>query len=76
PGGRGGGGGGPTAPAVYNAANEIAVAAFLEGRITFGAIVEIIERVLQSHDPAPATTVEDVRAADQWARARAHEVFA
>ena len=67
---------GGTAPAAYNAANEVAVAAFLEGRITFGAIAEIIERVLQSHDPAPATTVEDVRAADHWARARAHEVFA
>ena len=67
---------GGTTPAAYNAANEIAVAAFLEGRITFGAIAEIIERVLQSHDPAPATTLEDVRAADHRARAFAHEVIA
>lgn len=67
---------GGTAPAVYNAANEVAVAAFLEGGIAFGTIVEIIDRVLQDHVAVPVTTVEDVRTADRWARARAHEVFA
>ena len=40
---------GGTAPAVFNAANEVAVAAFLDGAIPFGRISEIIERVLDGH---------------------------
>jgi 1-deoxy-D-xylulose-5-phosphate reductoisomerase len=63
-----------TAPAVFNAANEVAVAAFLQGAIPFGRISEIIERVLEAHTPVPATAVEVVRDADQWARARASEL--
>ena len=63
-----------TAPAVFNAANEVAVAAFLEGAIPFGRISEIIERVLEAHTPGPATAVEAVRAADHWARVRASEL--
>jgi 1-deoxy-D-xylulose-5-phosphate reductoisomerase len=63
---------GGTAPAVFNAANEEAVAAFLEGAIPFGRISEIIETVLDAHAPAPATAVEVVREADRWARERAH----
>jgi 1-deoxy-D-xylulose-5-phosphate reductoisomerase len=59
---------GGTAPAVFNAANEVAVAAFLEGAIPFGRISEAIERTLEAHVPVPATSVEAVRAADQWAR--------
>jgi 1-deoxy-D-xylulose-5-phosphate reductoisomerase len=62
-----------TAPAVYNAANEVAVAAFLDGAISFGRIGEIIARVLESHSPGPATSVDVVREADRWARARARE---
>ena len=46
---------GGTAPAVFNAANEVAVAAFLDGAVTFGRISEIIERVLDAHTPAPAS---------------------
>ncbi|HWB41381.1 MAG TPA: 1-deoxy-D-xylulose-5-phosphate reductoisomerase [Gemmatimonadales bacterium] len=65
---------GGTAPAVFNAANEVAVAAFLEGAIPFGRISEIIERVLETHAPAPATAVEAVRDADRWSRARASEL--
>ncbi len=65
---------GGTAPAVYNAANEVAVAAFLDGAVTFGRISEIIERVLDAHTPAPAVAVESVRDADRWARARAREL--
>jgi len=61
---------GGTAPAVYNAANEIAVRAFLEERIAFHAIGEIIEQVLDSHDTSPATDLETVLAADRWARER------
>jgi 1-deoxy-D-xylulose-5-phosphate reductoisomerase len=63
-----------TAPAVFNAANEVAVAAFLDGAVPFGRISEIIERVLEAHTPAPATAVEAVRDADRWARARAREL--
>ena len=62
---------GGTAPAVFNAANEVAVAAFLEGVIPFGRISEIIEMTLEAHQPGPATSVEAVRAADRWARATA-----
>jgi len=59
---------GGTAPAAYNAANEVAVRAFLEERIAFRAIGEIIEQVLDSHDAGPATDLETVLAADRWAR--------
>jgi 1-deoxy-D-xylulose-5-phosphate reductoisomerase len=64
---------GGTAPAVFNAANEVAVAAFLEGAIPFGRISEAIERTLDAHIPAAATSVEAVRAADEWAREKAWE---
>jgi 1-deoxy-D-xylulose-5-phosphate reductoisomerase len=63
-----------TAPAVFNAVNEVAVAAFLEEAIPFGRISEIIERVLERHTPVPATAVETVREADHWARVRASEL--
>ena len=62
---------GGTAPAVFNAANEVAVAAFLEGVIPFGRISETIEMTLEAHQPGPATSVEAVRAADRWARTTA-----
>jgi 1-deoxy-D-xylulose-5-phosphate reductoisomerase len=65
---------GGTAPAVFNAANETAVAAFLAGGIAFGRISEVIERVLDEHTPKPATTLEAVREADRWARTRAAEL--
>jgi 1-deoxy-D-xylulose-5-phosphate reductoisomerase len=64
---------GGTAPAVFNAANEVAVAAFLEGHIPFGRISETIERALDSHPPTPASSVEAVRAADNWAREQARQ---
>lgn len=64
---------GGTAPAVFNAANEEAVSAFLAGAVPFGRISEIIERVLDAHTPVPAASVEAVREADRWARARARE---
>jgi 1-deoxy-D-xylulose-5-phosphate reductoisomerase len=66
---------GGTAPAVFNAANEAAVAAFLEGCIPFGRISEVIERVLEAHQPEPVSDVETVRTADRWARRRAHELL-
>jgi len=64
---------GGTAPAVYNAANEVCVAAFLRGEMRFTDIVPSIGRVLAAHDvPSDMTelTVDDVLAADAWARAR------
>lgn len=64
---------GGTAPAVFNAANEVAVAAFLDGSIPFGRISEAIEATLEAHKPDAATSVEAVRAADKWARARARQ---
>ena len=67
---------GGTAPAVFNAANEVAVAAFLAGAIPFGRIADAIERVLEEHQVQPATDLETVRAADRCARQRAREVVA
>lgn len=67
---------GGTAPAVFNASNEEAVAAFLGGRIPFGRIAETIERVLEAHRTEPVRDLETVRAADGWARAHAREVLA
>lgn len=62
---------GGTAPAVFNAANEVAVAAFLDGAMPFGRISETIEATLDTHEPVAATSVEAVRTADEWARTRA-----
>jgi 1-deoxy-D-xylulose-5-phosphate reductoisomerase len=64
---------GGTAPAVYNAANEVCVEAFRTGRLRFVDIVDRIASVLGSHDVGlrPELTVDDVLAADAWARARA-----
>jgi 1-deoxy-D-xylulose-5-phosphate reductoisomerase len=64
---------GGTAPAVFNAANEIAVAAFLRGAIPFGRISETIAQVLETHTPSVVDSVEAVREADRWARDRAEE---
>lgn len=65
-----------THPAVLNAANEVAVDAFLARRASFPAIVDVVERVLGEHEGAVAEGVEDVLAADAWARARAGELLA
>lgn len=62
-----------THPAVYNAANEEAVAAFLAGRLGFLGIVETVEEVLAAHDGGPVRDVADVQAAEDCARARARE---
>jgi 1-deoxy-D-xylulose 5-phosphate reductoisomerase len=67
---------GGTMPAVYNAANEACVAAFLAGRIGFTRIVDTVARIVSEHDAACAavTTVADVLAVDAWARRRATEL--
>ncbi len=62
---------GGTAPAVLNAANEVAVEAFLNSQLSFVEIPRLIEAVLESHRPEPLTTVEQVLQIDLWARAEA-----
>jgi 1-deoxy-D-xylulose-5-phosphate reductoisomerase len=62
---------GGTAPAVYNAANEVCVEAFLSGRLPFTGIVDTLARVLDDHETGNLTTVADVVEAETWARHRA-----
>jgi len=64
---------GGTAPTVFNAANEIAVALFLEGAIPFGRIAQTIARVLDTTAPTGADALEAVLAADAAARRLARE---
>jgi len=67
---------GGTAPAVYNAANEICVEAFRAGRIAFLRIVDTVAKVVSEHESTArdAVTLDGVLAADSWARARALEL--
>ncbi|MEJ5866295.1 1-deoxy-D-xylulose-5-phosphate reductoisomerase [Pseudokineococcus sp. 5B2Z-1] len=76
---------GGAAPAVYNAANEECVEAFLAGRTRFTSIVDTVARVVEESAAAPDVaggttadelTLDDVLAAERWARARACEVLA
>ncbi len=69
---------GSTAPAVYNAANEVCVDAFHEGRLPFPGIVDVIGDVLADHDvPSKGhLTLDDVLAADEWARRAAADQIA
>ena len=65
-------------PAVYNAANEVAVAAFLAQRIKFTAIIELVERVVQafgSNTPTTIRDISDVSAIEQSARMKAEELI-
>jgi 1-deoxy-D-xylulose-5-phosphate reductoisomerase len=66
---------GGTLPAVLNAANEIAVPAFLEGTIPFPAIWHTVEAVMQRHATVEHPSLDDILKADAWARAAAHEVL-
>ena len=65
---------GGTAPAVYNAANEECVSAFLAGGLAFPAIIDTVEQVLSEHVPVNVGGVADVLAAEQWSRNRAREL--
>jgi 1-deoxy-D-xylulose-5-phosphate reductoisomerase len=67
---------GLTYPAVYNAANEQAVEAFHGGKIGFNQIVDLVERVVASHEAPSELTLENVLAAEKWARDRADGVMA
>jgi 1-deoxy-D-xylulose-5-phosphate reductoisomerase len=67
---------GGTAPAALNAANEVAVAAFLEGRLGFLGIPRLIEAVLERHQNRPAQALAAVLEADAWARDVAETMLA
>lgn len=65
---------GESMPAVMNAANEIAVAEFLEGRIGFTMIAETIERTMDAHTAHKLCSIEEVLKADLWGREAAREI--
>lgn len=66
---------GGTATAVFNAANEQAVAAFLDERVSFLDIAAVVEAVLEQHDGSPVRDVADVMDAQAWARAAADRML-
>src|SRR3954447_11590270 len=62
---------GGTLPAVMNAANEVAVAAFLDRKVRFPEIWQIVEDVMDQHPPVAHADLDAILGADQWARAQA-----
>ena len=64
---------GGTLPVVLNAANEVAVEAFLDGKLGFTAIPRVIERTMNAHEIERVSTVDTVRRVDRWAREQAHD---
>ena len=65
---------GGSAPAILNAANEVAVAAFLDGKLGFLDIAAIVEAVLTRSNVSPIRSLDDVKAADSAARAQAAQM--
>jgi 1-deoxy-D-xylulose-5-phosphate reductoisomerase len=65
---------GSTYPTVLSAADEVAVAAFLAGRLGFTGIADLVARVLEQHAPEGGLSFEAIAAADRWARAEAERV--
>jgi 1-deoxy-D-xylulose-5-phosphate reductoisomerase len=61
-------------PVVLNAANEIAVARFLDGRLAFAAIPRVIADTMCAHQPSAVPTLAEVRNVDRWARGHADEI--
>jgi 1-deoxy-D-xylulose-5-phosphate reductoisomerase len=61
---------GETMPAILNAANEVAVSAFIEGSLKFTEIPLLLQRVMEEHEVKPFHTIEDILKADHWARER------
>ena len=66
---------GETMPAILNAANEIAVNAFLGGSLKFTEVPLLIQRVMEEHDIKSIRTVEDILRADHWARERSRTIL-
>jgi len=69
------GGLGLTFPAVMNAANEVAVMAFLESKIPLTRIVEVSQTVVDEHEAPSVVSVVNIERADAWARRRAAEII-
>jgi len=67
---------GGTMPAVLNAANEVAVAQFLDKKIAFVQIPQVVEETLQGHSRQTPRSLEEIVAVDHWARQRATELAA
>ncbi|RIX51791.1 1-deoxy-D-xylulose-5-phosphate reductoisomerase [Paenibacillus nanensis] len=65
---------GESAPAVFNAANEVAVARFLKGEITFLDIERVLETVVERHDVCEIRDLQTINEVDQWARSLAETV--
>ena len=65
---------GGTMPATMNAANEIAVDAFLNGGIRFTEIAEVIRHTMDAHTPKAVSSLEDALEADRWAREKAESL--
>jgi 1-deoxy-D-xylulose-5-phosphate reductoisomerase len=61
-------------PVVLNAANEVAVAAFLEGRLAFTSIPQVIGETMAAHNAAPTDTLDAVRSVDRWAHEYARQL--
>jgi 1-deoxy-D-xylulose-5-phosphate reductoisomerase len=64
---------GGTYPTVLNAADEVAVYAFLGGEIAFSSIPKVVEKTLSKHRGAARVTLDAILEADRWARAAAKE---
>ncbi len=62
---------GGTMPTAMNAANEVAVSAFLEGKLAFTQIPALIDKVMSCHDSIKNYTIQDILDTDNWARQRA-----
>jgi 1-deoxy-D-xylulose-5-phosphate reductoisomerase len=66
---------GETMPVILNAANEVAVNAFIEGSLKFTEIPSLIQRVMEDHEVKSVHTIEDILKADHWARERSKAVL-
>ncbi|MDI7260263.1 MAG: 1-deoxy-D-xylulose-5-phosphate reductoisomerase [Thermodesulfobacteriota bacterium] len=66
---------GETMPAILNAANEVAVNAFLEGWIKFTDVPPLLQRVMEEHEVKTIRTIEDILRADQWAREKTKTII-
>ncbi len=64
-----------TMPCVMNAANEVSVDAFLKGALSFFGISSLIEKVLSGHKNIENPALNDIYAADEWARRRAKDMI-
>lgn len=66
---------GGTMPCVLNRANEVAVEAFLSGRLGLREIATLVEKTMEAHNTTPIRTLEEVLDADRWAREAASEIL-